>query len=148
MCYNYNRETEQKQPSWEKSCGGFFYAQKQEVYPMPRKPKRPCAYPNCPKLTDGLYCEEHKKITSRQYEKYGRRYKRSERYGSAWQKVRDRYVKLHPFCEMCFEEGHFGHADIVHHIKPLAEGGTNDESNLMSVCFHHHEQIHRRRGDR
>ena len=77
-----------------------------------------------------------------------RRYKRSERYGSAWQKIRTRYVKLHPFCEMCFEEGHIGHADIVHHIKPLAEGGTNDESNLMSVCFHHHEQIHRRRGDR
>ena len=115
---------------------------------MPRKPKRPCAYPNCPKLTDGVYCEEHKKIANQQYEKYGRKYKRSERYGSAWQKVRDRYVKLHPFCEMCFEEGHFGHADIVHHIKPLAEGGTNDESNLMSVCFHHHEQIHCRRGDR
>ena len=112
---------------------------------MPKKPKRPCAYPNCPKLTDGLYCEEHKKIANQQYEKYGRRYKRSERYGSAWQKVRDRYVKLHPFCEMCFEEGHIGHADIVHHIKPLSEGGTNDESNLMSVCFHHHEQIHRRR---
>ena len=51
---------------------------------MPQKPKRPCAYPNCPKLTDGLYCEEHKKITNQQYEKYGRRYKRSERYGSAW----------------------------------------------------------------
>ena len=98
---------------------------------MPRKPKRPCAYPNCPKLTDDLYCEEHRKITNRQYEKYGRKYKRSERYGSAWQKIRTRYVKLHPFCEMCFEEGHIGHADIVHHIKPLAEGGTNDESNLI-----------------
>ena len=115
---------------------------------MPRKPKKPCAYPGCPKLTDGLYCEEHKKITNQLYEKYGRKYKRSERYGSAWQKVRTRYVKLHPFCELCFEEGYIGHADIVHHIKPLAEGGTNDESNLMSVCFHHHEQIHRRRGDR
>ena len=119
-----------------------------EVNPMPRKPKRPCAYPNCPKLSDGLYCEEHKKIVNQKYEKYGRKYKKNERYGSAWQKVRARYIKLHPFCELCFKEGYVGHADIVHHIKPLAEGGTNDESNLMSVCFHHHEQIHRRRGDR
>ena len=83
-----------------------------EVMPMPRKPKKPCAFPGCPKLTDGLYCEEHKKIVNQQYEKYGRKYKRSERYGSAWQKVRTRYVKLHPFCELCFEEGYIGHADI------------------------------------
>ena len=54
---------------------------------MPRKPKRPCAYPNCPKLTDGLYCEEHKKLTNQQYEKYGRRYKRSERYGHGRESV-------------------------------------------------------------
>ena len=90
--------------------------------------KKPCAYPNCPKLTDGLYCEEHKKVTNQQYERYGRKYKKNKRYGSAWQKVRARYVKLHPFCELCFKEGYIGHADIVHHIKPLAEGGTNDDN--------------------
>lgn len=33
---------------------------------MPRKPKRGCAYPGCPKLTDGQYCEEHKKLVDRQ----------------------------------------------------------------------------------
>jgi len=25
---------------------------------MPMKPKKPCRHPGCPKLTDGLYCEE------------------------------------------------------------------------------------------
>ena len=29
---------------------------------MPRKPKRPCSYPGCPKLTDGRFCEEHQKL--------------------------------------------------------------------------------------
>ena len=86
---------------------------------IPKKPKKPCAYPNCPKLTDGLYCEEHKKITNQQY----------ERYGSAWQKVRDRYVKLHPFCEECFAQGILRRVEHVHHIKPLEEGGTNDFDN-------------------
>ena len=40
-----------------------------EVNSMPKKPKKPCAYPGCPKLTDGLYCEEHKKVTNQQYER-------------------------------------------------------------------------------
>ena len=26
---------------------------------MPSRPKRPCSYPGCPRLTDGQYCEDH-----------------------------------------------------------------------------------------
>ena len=29
---------------------------------MPMKPKKPCRHPGCPKLTDGLYCEEHEAL--------------------------------------------------------------------------------------
>ena len=29
---------------------------------MPRKPKRPCSYPGCPKLVDGQYCEEQTRM--------------------------------------------------------------------------------------
>lgn len=32
---------------------------------MPRKPKRPCSYPGCPKLVDGQYCEEHQKLVTK-----------------------------------------------------------------------------------
>ena len=39
---------------------------------MPRKPKRPCSYPGCPKLTEGRYCEEHAKTVNRNYNKYER----------------------------------------------------------------------------
>ena len=33
-----------------------------EVTRMPRKPKHPCHYPGCPKLTDNRFCEEHTKL--------------------------------------------------------------------------------------
>ena len=35
----------------------------------------------------------------------------------------------------------------VHHIKPLAEGGTNNFSNLISLCHRCHARIHAERGD-
>ena len=39
---------------------------------VPTKPKRPCSYPGCPKLTDGRFCEEHAKAEAKRYEKYDR----------------------------------------------------------------------------
>mgnify|MGYP001126352718 CR=1 FL=1 len=41
---------------------------------MPRKPQRPCRYPGCPHLTDGVYCEEHAKVMEQHYEKFQRGY--------------------------------------------------------------------------
>ena len=41
---------------------------------MPRKSKRPCRFPGCPNLTDGIYCEEHAKVMERHYEKFQRSY--------------------------------------------------------------------------
>ena len=49
---------------------------------------------------------------------------------------------------MCRAHGRFVVATLVHHIKPLGDGGTHDESNLMSLCVSCHEKIHQRsRGD-
>ena len=48
---------------------------------MPRKPKRPCSYPGCPKLTDGRFCEEHQKLENQRYEKYDRDPAAKRRYG-------------------------------------------------------------------
>lgn len=52
---------------------GFSYG---EI--IPRKPKRPSAYPGCPNLTDGTYCAEHKKYAQLQYSKlhFFRKWKR------------------------------------------------------------------------
>ena len=97
---------------------------------MPRKPQRPCRYPGCPHLTDGVYCEEHAKVMEQHYEKFQRGYSPGKRYGRAWKRIRDRYVHKHPLCEQCLKEGRYVAVEEVHHIVPLAEGGSNDESNL------------------
>lgn len=115
---------------------------------MPRKPKRPCSYPGCPRLTDGRFCEEHQKIENQRYEKYGRDPVAKRKYGRAWKRIRDRYMNAHPLCERCQKEGRLVKAEQVHHIKPLAEGGDHRDGNLMSLCHSCHSKIHAERGDR
>lgn len=115
---------------------------------MPRKPKRPCSYPRCPNLTDERFCEEHKKIEKNKYEKYKRNKGTNKRYGRAWKRIRDSYVKEHPFCEMCFKQGIVVKVDEVHHKLPLSNGGTHDRSNLISLCRSCHAKEHERLGDR
>ena len=115
---------------------------------MPFKPKRPCSYPGCPELTNGRYCEKHKRLINRQYEKYERDPQTKYRYNGRWKKIRDRYIRAHPLCEECMKYGRYTKATQVHHVLPLSEGGTSDEKNLMSVCNECHARIHATRGDR
>ena len=114
---------------------------------MPRKPKRPCRYPGCAKLADSVYCEAHAKLMNRHYNHFARGYNSSQRYGKAWEKIRNRYISAHPLCEKCLSEGKCTPAALVHHKKPIADGGTNEESNLMSLCNFCHEIFHGGRGE-
>ena len=109
---------------------------------MRMKPAKPCKYPGCPHLTHDTYCDEHRTLARKRYEKYERDPETNKRYGRAWKKIRARYVAAHPLCEMCQEEGRFTSVEIVHHIKELSDGGTHDEINLMSVCKSCHSKIH------
>ena len=115
---------------------------------MPKNFKRPCKFGGCPRLTEKKsgYCEEHEKIAQKNYEKFSRGYKGSERYGGRWKKIRDNYIKKNPLCEKCFSEGKLTLGKLVHHKKSISEGGTNEEKNLMTLCVSCHEKIHRRRG--
>lgn len=115
---------------------------------MPRKPKQPCAYPGCPNLSDGRYCEQHRKLVEKNYEQYSRNPAVHKKYGRAWKRIRDSYVKMHPFCERCFEQGILVPVDEVHHKIPISQGGTHDRSNLMSLCKSCHNKIHHEIGDR
>ena len=119
---------------------------KNEVSTMPTKPKRPCRFAGCPNLTDRKsgYCNEHEEPMRKHYEHFSRGYDKNERYGSSWKKIRDRYIQGHPLCEACLGLGKASVATLVHHRKPLSEGGTNDESNLQSLCVSCHERIHQR----
>lgn len=115
---------------------------------MPRKPKRPCAYQGCPKLTEGRFCDEHKRLEDKMYDRYKRPVEHRERYGYAWRKIRKAFLLKQPFCEMCAKEKRMTLATEVHHILPLAHGGKNDNENLMALCKSCHSRISVEMGDR
>lgn len=73
-----------------------------------------------------------------------RRYYR--KYGYSWKRERDRFIKAHPFCEICSWNGIVTEAVTVHHVKPLSEGGKNDPDNLMALCDACHKWVHSMRG--
>ena len=127
---------------------GAFFMHERRLAGMPRKPKRPCSHPGCPRLTDGRFCEEHQKQENKRYEKYDRDPAMRRRYGRAWKRIRDRHIAEHPLCEMCKKQGKLTPAEEVHHIKPLSQGGTHDDSNLMSLCKECHSEITARKGSR
>ena len=115
---------------------------------MPRRPKKPCAYPGCPKLTESRYCKEHQRTENKRYERYYRQPETKRRYGTKWQRIRKQYAQSHPLCEQCFDNGIYVPVEEVHHIKPLSEGGTHDADNLISLCRSCHARLHAQRGDR
>lgn len=115
---------------------------------MPMKPKRPCSYPGCAKLTDGRFCEEHQKLENKRYEKYDRNPDTHRRYGRAWKRIRDSFIQSHPLCEECKKHGKLVAAEEVHHLLPLSEGGTHNRDNLIALCKSCHAKIHAEKGDR
>ena len=107
-----------------------------------------CAYPgcHCPVALNEKYCELHKKAgrqreTKMVKERESIRLKRSgnsaERgYGYRWQKLRNRFIAQHPYCEECMKQGKITLATDVDHIVPHRGDPAllYDETNLQSLC--------------
>lgn len=108
---------------------------------MPRKPKRPCSFPGCPALTEDQHCPEHQCVMDARYNKYERDPKTKKRYGRMWPRIRAAQLTAHPLCAMCAQQQRAIPASEVHHILPLAKGGTHDPDNLMSLCKPCHSRI-------
>lgn len=117
---------------------------------MPRKPKRPCSYAGCPKLTDGQYCEEHQKLIDRQYNRYGRDELSRNFYKTReWRAVRRRHLSVFPLCEECLKRGKVIRGEIVDHIRPIKQGGEKfSESNLQTLCWSCHSKKSAEEGSR
>ena len=116
---------------------------------MPYKPMKPCAWPGCPALTHSRYCEKHQRQADREYDRYQRDEESYHRYHSAsWRQIRRMQLQRQPLCECCLKENRYSKATLVHHLRPLAEGGTNEADNLMSLCGPCHSRLHAGRGDR
>ncbi len=115
---------------------------------MPYKPKRPCAYPGCGRLAvREQYCAEHQKLMDKQYNQYERDPASNKRYGRAWKRIRDRYIKAHPLCEECQKQGKLTPAEEVHHILPLSKGGTQQyrqpHGAVQGLSLPHHCGVRR-----
>jgi 5-methylcytosine-specific restriction protein A len=114
---------------------------------MPHKPKKICAFPNCPALTDSRYCDKHAKEEAKRYNKYDRDPATAKRYDATWRQIRERFLAANPLCEMCKADGRFKPAELVHHKRKLSDGGTNAAENLQALCGECHSRLHAEQGD-
>ena len=102
---------------------------------MPGSPALICPYPGCSELSrDGKKgCPQHRpKYTWVHRSKYSESPERIT--GPRLQKLRHRLFERAPLCAMCGAEGHVTIATIRDHVKPLAEGGLDVESNTQPLC--------------
>lgn len=108
---------------------------------MPVKPKKPCAYPGCPELTNERYCSKHKREEGSQYNRTSRPFKHLYN-SSRWKVLRKQFLQEHPLCEECKRKGVIKPATIVDHV--VAHKGNEvlfwDQSNWQGLCKHHHDQ--------
>ncbi len=117
---------------------------------MPYKPKKPCAYPGCPELTHERYCEKHKRVVDKQYNRHGRDRDTQTFYESpAWRRLRRIKLQAQPLCEECLRENKTVKATMVDHIVPIKQGGAAlDLSNLQSLCGSCHSKKSIKEGSR
>ncbi len=101
---------------------------------MPRKPKRPCRHPGCPRLSDSVYCEEHHAL-------YARDSANERGYDSRWRKARKLFLRKHPLCASCMKENKLTPATVVDHIIPHRGDAKLfwDESNWQPLCKDCHD---------
>ena len=107
---------------------------------MPYLAPKPCTHPGCGVLVrDGTSrCEAHKVREGTFAD--ARRGSRHERgYGSAWARLRARVLARDAgICQPCLADGHVHQGTEVDHRIPKAQGGTDDESNLQTICRARH----------
>lgn len=78
--------------------------------------KKICAKTGCSNLTTGRYCEDHQE-EKYNYDQYrGSSAKRG--YDYRWQKARKAYLRKHPLCKHCEENGRIEPATVIDHIIP------------------------------
>ena len=66
-----------------------------------------------------------------------------KKYGRAWTRIRHRYVKSHPFCELCAIRGVRTPTEEVHHLLPVSLGGSHADENLLALCHACHVKLHK-----
>jgi 5-methylcytosine-specific restriction protein A len=110
---------------------------------MPFRPRSRCSWPLCPDYAEKEgKCRSHyllaKRMTNAAY-----RFNSELKPGGGtrkWGAMREMQLTKQPLCERCLEEGVTRVAVVVDHRVPRAQGGTDDEDNLQSLCRAHHNE--------
>jgi len=118
---------------------------------MPETPNRPCL--RCKKiLTTSTYCPACQTLRDTTKQSYRqdqdkRPSSRARGYDTAWERLRNWYLKQNPLCIDCQGAGIVRPAVVVHHIEPVDERPDLrlDPQNFRSLCFSCHEIFHSRK---
>lgn len=66
--------------------------------------------------------------------------RQSRGYGAAWEKTRTRVLARDSYlCQRCLRANRVQAGNECHHIKPKAQGGNDDDTNLETLCHTCHE---------
>ncbi|MFL9899046.1 HNH endonuclease [Paraburkholderia fungorum] len=103
---------------------------------MPRKAPTPCRHFGCRTVVaEPGFCTEHAHDRSGWVSDKRRGSRHARGYGAAWTRQRELILKRDGgLCQPCLRARRVTRATQVDHIKSRAEGGTDDESNLQSIC--------------
>ena len=105
---------------------------------MPVKPGSPCSQPGCPaRAVAHGRCAQHQRPN---HWLDNRANAAARGYGSEWQRTRAAFLGSNRECELCGQP-----SQVAHHILPKDRGGTDEPSNLASLCKACHERIHGRK---
>lgn len=105
---------------------------------MPIAAARPCRQTGCGELVrDGAgYCPNHKHLKAiNRFADKARGSAAARGYGAAWRKLREAVLRRDfGLCQVCLAQGRAKPANIVDHIIPKAEGGSDSLENLRAIC--------------
>lgn len=83
-----------------------------------------------------------------------RRKERRKYYNNTYyQRIREYYMRTHPWCEKCLKEGKYSPASDCHHVVSPFQGELSDErkyalltdaNNFIALCRECHNEIHQR----
>jgi 5-methylcytosine-specific restriction enzyme A len=104
----------------------------------PLAPARPCRVPSCAHVqTQAKPCPVHGPVQVMRWNT-DRRPDVVRLRGRANQERRLRVFARDPLCVACAAQGRTTLATVADHALALAEGGADDESNLVGLCVEHH----------
>ena len=103
---------------------------------MPGKAPTPCRHFGCRRVVaEPGFCSDHAQERTGWVSDSRRGSRHARGYGAAWTRLRDLVLKRDGgLCQPCLRARRVTRATQVDHIKSKAEGGTDDESNLQSIC--------------